>query len=204
MGSDYAERGVIVRHNYFHHTGGYGMGSMAVYLDDCASGALVYGNIFYKTSRAVFIGGGRDNTVENNVFVDCDPAVHLDGRGLDPRPVWQDMVNKTMRERLEDVRYLRSPYITRYPLLGSIRAYLEAGKGVPPEGNRVVRNICLRGRWLNLDKRAQGTAVEFLNNLLDTDPKFVDEAKDDFRLRPESPAWKLGFREIPIGRIGPR
>ena len=58
------------------------MGSMGIYMDDCVSGPLIYGNVFWKLHRAVFIGGGRDFCVENNIFVDCDPAVELDGRGL--------------------------------------------------------------------------------------------------------------------------
>jgi hypothetical protein len=35
------------------------------------------------------------------------------------------------------------------------------------------------------------------------DPKFVDSAADDFRLKPDSPASRLGFRPIPLERIGP-
>jgi hypothetical protein len=35
------------------------------------------------------------------------------------------------------------------------------------------------------------------------DPRFVDPAHDDYRLRPGSPALKLGFRPIPFDRIGP-
>jgi parallel beta-helix repeat protein len=35
------------------------------------------------------------------------------------------------------------------------------------------------------------------------DPKFIDPSKDDYRLRPDSPAWKLGFQAIPVEQIGP-
>ena len=35
------------------------------------------------------------------------------------------------------------------------------------------------------------------------DPRFVDGAKGDFRLKPDSPALKLGFKPIPYERIGP-
>lgn len=35
------------------------------------------------------------------------------------------------------------------------------------------------------------------------DPLFVDPEHGDFTLRPESPAWKLGFEPIPFGDIGP-
>src|SRR6266851_8607022 len=99
-GRDYTFRGNRIRHNYIHHTGGVGMGSMGVYMDDCVSGTEVFGNVFFKVHWAMFIGGGRDHRVENNLFVDCDPAVRADGRGLEPSPVWRDMVDSYMRQQL--------------------------------------------------------------------------------------------------------
>lgn len=35
------------------------------------------------------------------------------------------------------------------------------------------------------------------------DPLFVNRDADDYRLRPESPAFALGFEEIPVDQIGP-
>ena len=83
MGRDWSMRGNVIRHNFFHHIEGpYTHGAMAVYLDDAASGTTIYGNVFYQASRAAFIGGGRDNRVVNNIFVDCHPSVHVDARLL--------------------------------------------------------------------------------------------------------------------------
>jgi hypothetical protein len=35
------------------------------------------------------------------------------------------------------------------------------------------------------------------------DPLFVNPAKDDYRLKPDSPAFKLGIQSIPVDQIGP-
>jgi len=35
------------------------------------------------------------------------------------------------------------------------------------------------------------------------DPKFIAPGKDDYRLAADSPAWALGFKPIPVERIGP-
>jgi len=39
-------------------------------------------------------------------------------------------------------------------------------------------------------------------NSVIADPLFVDPANDDYRLKPESPAFKLGFEPIPVEKIG--
>ena len=43
----------------------------------------------------------------------------------------------------------------------------------------------------------------FDRNSVVADPLFVDPENDDYRLRGDSPALKLGFQKIPVDRIGP-
>ncbi|NOY80159.1 MAG: hypothetical protein GXP31_04045 [Kiritimatiellaeota bacterium] len=42
----------------------------------------------------------------------------------------------------------------------------------------------------------------FDRNSVIADPRFVDAARDDYRLRPDSPALALGFKPIPVEKIG--
>ena len=42
----------------------------------------------------------------------------------------------------------------------------------------------------------------FDKNSLTVDPKFVDAAKHDYRLKADSPALKLGIRSIDTSKIG--
>ncbi len=202
MGRDYTFRGNIIRHNFIHHTGGVGMGSMGIYMDDCVSGTQIYGNVLWKLHRAVFLGGGRDFKVENNIFIDCDPAIDIDGRGLSKSPVWHNMVYNTMRERLESMNWKQPPYSTRYPKLADLEKYYVKDDGLPPGNILVANNICVGDKWLITRWGANDDMVEVRDNFVREDPHFIDAASGDFRLKDDSPAYKLGFKKIPIEQIG--
>lgn len=189
-----AMRGHMIRYNYFHHVYGHeGRGCNGIYLDDMFCSATIFGNVFYQVPRAAFIGGGHDNVVENNVFVDCKPALHVDARMMG----WASASVPLMKQRLEEVPYKDEPWRSRYPQL---RTYLE-GNYAQPRGNLVARNLCWGGCWDEVEPKAR-PGVTFTDNLVDQDPRFVDAAHQNFRLREDSPAWKLGFKRIPIEKIG--
>lgn len=196
-GRDWTARGTVIRHNHFHDIAGPGLyGAMAVYLDDAASGFTIAGNLFERAGRAAFIGGGRDNQVLNNVFVDCEVAVHVDARGLG----WmRDHVEPggTLPERLKAVSYKEPPWSERYPELPGI---LDDDPGAPKR-NRVERNLCVGGRWTEIEDKAE-PHVTLRDNLVDVDPHFIAPEHGDYRLRDDSPAFAIGFVPIPFDRIG--
>lgn len=210
-GRDYSFRGNRIRHNYIHETGGVGMGSMGVYMDDCVSGTEVYGNVFFKVHWAMFIGGGRDHRVENNLFVDCEPAVRVDGRGLDTSPVWRGMVDDYMRKQLAAVPL--KLYRERYPAMKTLDAFYgppegpaivnELFKGVPPGNNVIVRNIAL-GKWFEAGWHANASEDTYAlqDNFVTTDAKQVGTPDQHFKLPADSPAWKFSFKPIPFEEIG--
>lgn len=145
MGRDFSERGNVIRENYFHDLG-EGDLVQGVYLDDCASGTRIERNIFVRAGRGMMIGGGRDNIVEGNAFVECTPAIHLDGRGLGWASFWFNGKDATLLQRLNAVHHDRPPYSTRYPelvrLLDDHPAF--------PKGNRIANNLSVESRWLDL------------------------------------------------------
>ena len=194
-GRDWTMRGTVIRHNYLHEITGFrGRGCVGVYLDDMFCGTQIYGNVFYQVTRAAFIGGGRDCTVENNIFVDCRPALHIDARAKG----WAaDHVETTMTERLKAMPYLSELWRNRYPeLVGILQDEPDA-----PKGNVVARNVSWGGRWDEVDSAAR-SYITFLDNCVDGDPQFDGRPPETFSLRDSSPAYRLGFREIPFDKIG--
>jgi len=173
---------------------------MAVYMDDCVSGTSICENIFWDVTRAVFLGGGRDFEVRNNVFVDCHPAIELDSRGTSDHPVWRRMVMGYMKEQYEKMRPSEPPYRVRYPELAAIEPYFSGTNGVPPEGNVITHNVCL-GEWVRIDESA-APLVEIRDNFVDGEPSFCDPAYGVFALGPNSPVVQAGFAPIPVEEIG--
>jgi hypothetical protein len=194
MDEDWNERGNVVRYNYLHHVYGFqGKGCVGVYLDDLFSSMHCYGNVFYQVPQAVFIGGGRDSIVENNLFVDCKPAIHVDARGLG----WCAGIEPYLRKRLAEIPYTKPPWSTRYPEMQTILT----NNPMAPVGNVFQRNICWLGTWEDIEKKAR-PFITLTNNSIGVDPRLADAKALDFRLRKDSPAWKIGFNPIPLAKIG--
>lgn len=194
-GRDWSGCGSVIRNNYIHDVTGFeGRGCNGIYLDDMFSGTEVYGNVIVRVTRAFLIGGGRDNRITNNIMADCTYGMHIDNRGLG----WaKDSVPGVMTQRLKAVPYTSDLWRQRYPWLAKT---LDDEPGCP-KGNVVERNISWHTQFDRICAQAK-TFGTIADNLTDADPGFVDCAKDDYRLRPDSPAWKLGFQPIPWDQIG--
>lgn len=196
-GRDWTWRGTAIRHNLFYEITGFrDKGCVGVYLDDMLCGTLIQGNLFYRVTRAAMIGGGRDCVIENNIFVDCDPAVHVDARALN----WASYhVGTTMKERLDAMPVDNPRWASRYPELPR----LWGDEPGAPKGNVIRRNVCQGGRWDGIRDDARGY-VHLEDNLVADDVGLAGQPPRDFRLRPDSPAFALGFQPIPQDRIGMR
>ncbi|MFH0945716.1 MAG: right-handed parallel beta-helix repeat-containing protein [Planctomycetota bacterium] len=198
MGRDWSQRGNSVRYNHFHDSGSGDV--QAIYLDDWTSGVEVYGNICRGVRRGILIGGGRDNHVVNNIFIDCGHAVHIDERGKGWASYYFDGTTTTLFDRMKAVDATGPIYTARYPELTT----LLDDDPKSAKGNVVARNIRFGGGWLELyDGLSEQTPyLEFENNWTEGDPGFVDAAGGDYRLREDAKVLGLGFQPIPVERIG--
>jgi Right handed beta helix region len=199
-GRNWTMRGTVIRYNYLHHISGFeGRGCVGMYLDDMWCGTVMQGNVCYKVTNAAFIGGGRDNAIDNNIFVDCNPAVHVDARAMGWAKYHTDgwVQELTEKQTHLGIALLKSPYIDRYPALST----LTTGNPYAPEGNVISRNICWGGVWEGVEGAAR-PFLKYENNLVNVDPHFVDAEHGNFQLRDDSPAYKLGFQRIPVEEIG--
>jgi len=190
-------RGVVFRYNRFTNCGKAGVGAAvhgqaAIRLDDAISGVLIYGNVFNRSANgnfgAIQMNSGRDNVIDNNLFVDCKQGIS--GGWYPGNSVWQ-----MLREKKAPADFYLSPlYLRRYPLIASMLA--------EPAVNHAWRNLFYRcgpastGNSATMDLMANGVYPE-------RDPGFVSAARGDFRLRPGSPLFAdVGFRPIPLSQIG--
>jgi len=199
-GRNWTMRGNVIRGNYLHDIQGFeNKGCVGVYLDDMFASADIVGNLFVRVTAAAFIGGGRDCAIENNVFVDCVPAVHVDARALGWAHYHADEWIAEAKEKgtLSGIAYTKPPYSERYPELPRI---LEEDPKAP-HGIRIARNVCSGGKWDRIEEKAL-PGIVFENNLLEGDPGFVDAAAGDYRLRQDSPALALGITPFDPGKVG--
>jgi hypothetical protein len=187
-------RGHKIRFNYLHNIHGFeDKGCLGVYLDDCFSSADISSNIFYDVATAILIGGGRDNLMTNNLFINCGRAFSIDARGLG----WAKGVGVFATKELIDLNYKQPPWSVRYPELLNILD----DEPLAPKGNVMARNISWGGKWGWTEPKAE-PGVKFEDNLIDMDPRFAAQVPADFRLAEDSPALPLGFRQIPFDKIG--
>jgi|GEM_PF-6421038 len=141
-GRDFSAQGNRIEGNYIHHNGrGSSFGTMGCYADDCASGQLIRGNVFESLRQAVYSGGGICNQAVNNLFFDCDPALHLDTRGT------LSGLSDILRDRLAAINPTEPPYSERYPILKRVHGMAQIGTPIPPLETIIRANQSFGGMW---------------------------------------------------------
>lgn len=208
LGYEKRDSGNVVRHNQILDVVGMDTTadgkfrtphfSWGIYLDDFSSGTLIYGNIVARTvTGGICLHAGKNNLVENNILVDGrDRQVHL-------HPEGPDMTGN---------RFVRNIVAFSRPQAELFYLFQSWKRNQPGRFSECDKNLY----WVaGADLRTLPTkntpngpfsawrAAGFDKNSVVAAPKFVNAAKDDYRLAPDSPAFALGFKAIPVELIGP-
>lgn len=190
--------GTVIRNNYIHHVyhserwKGAGEG---IILDNGCCGILVENNVVHD---AVSGGYGSNfncygNIVQNNIFAygkTYQLTVYGDQPSGKPRPKGEVFARNI-------VVWKEGPLIKEkdwpgFSTLWDYNLYFH-------EGGQPV--TFLSGRKYTFE---QWKAKGLDEHSIVADPLFVDAKNRNFALRPESPAFKLGFKPIDVSQAGPR
>lgn len=183
MGAIYTlgvQPGTSIRNNLIHDVRAFTYGGWGIYPDEGSSQMLIENNVVYRTKSAGFHQHyGRENTVRNNIFAFSDEYQLIRSR-KEPHLSFTFENNIVIFDsgallgtRWDDAQFAMKNNVYWDTRGGPIRF----GKQSWAEW---------RGRGMDA-----GSVI--------ADPLFVDAANYDFRLRPDSPALKLGFRPIVSG-----
>lgn len=209
---DWRLRGTVIEHNLIHYTGNRPKcgNCDAIYLDDNSSGNIVRYNVVNRANRGVHIGGGQDNLVEKNVFINCKMPLYLGGRGLgsfpnSPAGKGRESWMFKMLEKDRDI-YLGEFWRMRYPRLGYVfdidpvaahdphytimrdNLLVGCGKVARDVSTRVWNSIC-------------GTSSITNNVSLASDPGFADYQGFDWNLKEGTAARKL-VGDMEVSKMG--
>lgn len=179
-----------------------------IYLDDAASLFTVRSNIIYGIrsggeSAGVFCKG-VDNVIENNVFV------------LGPAPASGvssfEMADEPNRRHIyrRNIFYFDTKHSSRERAAIAYRfmnwtedRVAEAGRNLFYSNSHGPVEVYRDTMWLSLAGwQGLGGVARDKGSVVDVDPLFMNITQHDYRLRPDSPALKLGFMPIEMGKCG--
>jgi len=198
--------GSIVRYNIvgdsvgcgFDHSAGeqrMPQDSCGIYLDNMSSKVRVTGNIVFRNAGGVWLNWGSDNVIENNIFVESRDRQIVFNIWHDKKK-WHTKGNRFTR----NIVYYTDPAVPLYQVGGwnSGRESVQSDYNlIYAAGKRpVIKGVKADDTWAAWRKAGQDT------HSVAADPCFVAPEKDDYRLKPDSPAFKLGFERIPVEKIG--
>jgi parallel beta-helix repeat protein len=177
--------GTRIRNNLIHDVASFTYGGWGIYPDEGSSEMLIENNVVYNCKSAGFHQHyGRENIVRNNIF-----ALNRE--------------NQLMRTRAEphvSFTFERNiVYFNQGRLLGSNWS----GDKFVIDGNLYFDARTPGIRFAGKSFAEWQAAGHDVKSVI-ADPMFVNPANYDFRLRPDSPALKMGFQQIDLSTVGPR
>jgi len=190
-----------------------------IYLDDELCDTTVQGNLVYRAPGGILLHGCWHTRVQNNIFVEgSDEQIRIGNMQSDKYPAIQKtpaagfpgcMSNNVFDRNiisfasprpvlyfaggwLNQAATFRQNLVYHHGLPLKIHLELHGAQTTVPWEQRCTATTSWE-QWRTTGQDA-GTLV--------ADPRFVDPAHDDYRLRPDSPAITLGFAPVPTDAAG--
>ncbi|NDP21060.1 MAG: hypothetical protein GZ091_08270 [Paludibacter sp.] len=210
-----SQLGNVLRFNYIHDNArDFNSHTRAIYLDNETCGIQIFGNVFYRnkgrfgmlgnTTGVIFINGGYENKIHNNLFVGNFGSDIIDGHEFKKMRSTMIYARGFMMEK--DVDITKPPYSTRYPEMSKIFTGFKANDSTIVIANHVYDNVFVGNGGKKLsegrypDKKFRYNNIEF-DVMQQVD--FVDDNKNNFELKLSSPIFKQipGFAPIPFKKM---
>lgn len=159
MGNNWHSRGNVFRYNYIHDIGNGGNSIVGIYFDDIFSGGFAYGNIIENivNGYGVLLGGGAENTIKNNIFINCSEASVIgDIRGSNYS---KEALNKYF-EKYNSVPSRSNIWQGKYPELYRMKNISDVWIA---KDNVIVNNAILNGIPIKLESEIIENG-KFINN----------------------------------------
>ncbi len=202
--------GNIIRRNYIHHLNGVGM-QQAIRTDAFIKNTTITENVIYNCN-----GGGinlkyYENNAYNNIIADIHDIVYKNSTGKINRMFigYFSLMDVFTRDKM--------PPYTNCHIANNIIYKVASHNTFFRQGNVNGRLTELKIEECNLDKNLYydvnlydhgKSALAYYQsrgadkNSIVADPMFRDIKNGDFRLNENSPAYKIGFKDIDFKRIG--
>lgn len=179
--------GTTVHDNHIHDIQSFDYGGWGLYTDEGSTGIVMENNLVYRTRTGGFHQHyGKENRIQNNIIAF----------------ITKQQLQRTRTEEHLSFWFERNiVYYTKGELLGSNWKDNNFKLDHNCYWNATGKPVTFPGGLTFDDWRRQRQQDE---NSIVVDPLFVDAEKGDFRLKPDSPALKLGFKPFDYTTAGRR
>ncbi len=192
MGAIYTlgiQKGTVIRNNLIYDVNAYTYGGWGLYTDEGSSYMLLESNVVYRCKSAGFHQHyGRENILRNNIF-----ALNREHELMRTRE--EDHISFTFTNNIV--------YFNSGDLLGSNwkNDQFIMDDNVYYDARPEARPSTMRFAGATLEQwRRRGHDLQSII----ADPLFINPQRDIFRLAPDSPALRMGFKPIDLSTVGVR